>query len=286
MGNLTQKVLLTDKNNADIKTPITKKIGDYDLHPLSDPVFQRWMGDKKICASFLKSLFNEDFSDIEISTQAEVISIDPKLKKIRLDITARIGNVRIYNIEAQRKYYQNHKDRCLFYACKQIASQLEVGMSFEDIKKTVIIFINQKNPDSNSLVEYISLREQETNRIYNDKLQIIEINLNHLDEGLSEAKYVDVFKYFAAFCLMGHNDSVFKVYCEKYNLESQELQQALTDKFRQMAGDYTLKEALKEYHELNPNIDKAGRAEKHRAARLCSQGGVYDGCIGSGRFIR
>jgi hypothetical protein len=126
MGKLTSSVLLTEKNNAEIETSITKKVGGYDLHPLSDPVFQRWMGDQKICASFLQSLFNEDFSDIEVSTQEEVISMIPKFKKIRLDVTARQSNVRIYNIEAQRKYYQNHKDRCLFYACKQIASQLEV----------------------------------------------------------------------------------------------------------------------------------------------------------------
>ncbi|MDR1687490.1 MAG: Rpn family recombination-promoting nuclease/putative transposase, partial [Clostridiales bacterium] len=220
MGELINSVLLTEKNNAEIETSFTKKVGGYDLHPLSDPVFQRWMGDQKICASFLQSLFNEDFSDIVVSTQEEVISPDLELKKIRLDVTARQGNVRIYNIEAQRRHYNNHRDRCLFYACKQIVSQLIVGESFEEIKKTVVIFINQKNPDSSSLVEYISLREQESNRIYNDKLQIIEINLNHLDEGLAESKYVDTFKYFAAFCLMGHNAEVFKLYREKHNLES------------------------------------------------------------------
>jgi hypothetical protein len=74
------------------------------------------MGDQKICASFLQSLFNEDFSDIIVSTQEEVISLELELKKIRLDITVRQGNVRIYNIEAQRGHYSNHRDRCLFYA--------------------------------------------------------------------------------------------------------------------------------------------------------------------------
>ncbi|MDR1687379.1 MAG: Rpn family recombination-promoting nuclease/putative transposase [Clostridiales bacterium] len=256
MGNLTSSKFFTDTGNANPVPSITKKIGDYDLHPLSDPVFQRWMGDQKICALFLKSLFNEDFSDITVSTQTEVISPEPKLKKIRLDVTAKQGNVRIYNIEAQRKYYQNHKDRCLFYACKQIVSQLEVKMTFEQIKKTVVIFINQKNPDSSSLVEYVFLREQETNFIYNDKLEIININLNHLDDGLKDSKFADTFKYFAAFCLVGHNDSVFNAYQEKYNLKLQALQQEITEKFRQMAGDYTLQEALRDYHNLNNDIDK------------------------------
>ncbi|MDR1690092.1 MAG: hypothetical protein LBS21_16040, partial [Clostridiales bacterium] len=38
--------------------------------------------------------------------------------------------------------------------------------------------------------------------------------------------------------------------------ESQALQQILTDKFRQISGDYTLKDALEQYHILNPDIDK------------------------------
>jgi hypothetical protein len=36
MGELINSVLLTEKNNAEIETSITKKVGGYDLHPLSN----------------------------------------------------------------------------------------------------------------------------------------------------------------------------------------------------------------------------------------------------------
>ncbi|MDR1689032.1 MAG: Rpn family recombination-promoting nuclease/putative transposase [Clostridiales bacterium] len=182
-----------------------EKKEDDVLYPLSDKVFQRWMGDKKICAYFLQSLFGEDFSDIEIdikkedfsnvavNTQEEEFEKHLKLRKIRLDVIARHRNIVIYNIEAQLKHEKDHRDRCLFYACRLISTQLESGDEFGQVKKTVVIFINQSNPNSHSLAEYVSLLDQETKEIFNNKLQIININLNHLDVGINDYRFSDMF---------------------------------------------------------------------------------------------
>lgn len=211
----TSQIDTTNDNNK------TVSLSDDKYHPMYDIIFQRWMSNRKVCESFLIALLNKPITLTEkVKTQEVIVHEDLHGRGIRLDISAQDANYIIYNIEAQRTYIaKSHTNRCVYYACRQISMQLSEGEDFDKLKPVVVIFINlHSDKKSPFLLGAQLIKDYSFQSLYSNKLRILEVNLDHFTDSKDDIKISDDLKFFTVFCLLGHQPSALKKFCEKYNI--------------------------------------------------------------------
>lgn len=213
------------------------------ISPMYDFVFRIWMSDKLVCEEFLKAVLGRKVEILELEAQTDIIEALPGLRGIRLDIKAvgkdfeglkkkngeEIESIEIYDVESQRKHYPDNRERCVFYASRLLSTQLKSGDDFSKLKRTTIVFVNLESLKRDKFLQSASLRfDNRPEEVYYEKLQIVELNLDKLQEfqdelyqkdNLSRNSREDKLDFFASFCLIGDNEKAFRNFCEERKFE-------------------------------------------------------------------
>ena len=215
------------KDEIEYKSSISDSVLKGKYRPLRDQIFRRWMSDKVICQKFLEMICGKPVNIRNIESEKSLFSLSLDSKEVRLDIFAEDENFNIYNIESQNRYYDSHSDRCLYYFSRIFGSQLKKSDDFNLLKKTTVIFINKNNPQSDELLDEIELRYcKNPDKQYNDKLKIVELNLNNLIyvlDDIENSGYGKSLLLFSIFCLIGDTGQQFFDICDSRNLSSFDL---------------------------------------------------------------
>ena len=116
--------------------------------PLTDDyIFKRvfaYKGNESVLKDFLEALLKIEIRGIKI-TNPEIIPYEKGEKRGLLDIKAEINDGTILDVEMQMKNERNTEERATEYMGKMISEQLQVGDSYQKLKKSIVIFITNYN---------------------------------------------------------------------------------------------------------------------------------------------
>ena len=116
--------------------------------PLTDDyIFKRvfaYKGNESVLKDFLEALLKIEIKRIKI-TNPEIIPYEKGEKRGLLDIKAEINDGTMIDVELQMKNEKNTEERATEYMGKMISEQLQVGDSYQKLKKSIVIFITNYN---------------------------------------------------------------------------------------------------------------------------------------------
>ena len=116
--------------------------------PLTDDyIFKRvfaYKGNESVLKDFLEALLKIEIRGIKI-TNPEIIPYEKGEKRGLLDIKAEINDGTMIDVELQMKNEKNTEERATEYIGKMISEQLQVGDSYQKLKKSIVIFITNYN---------------------------------------------------------------------------------------------------------------------------------------------
>ena len=119
-----------------------------ELLPLTDDyIFKRvfaYKGNESVLKDFLEALLKIEIKGIKI-TNPEIIPYEKGEKRGLLDIKAEINDGTMLDVEMQMKNERNTEERATEYMGKMISEQLQVGDSYQKLKKSIVIFITNYN---------------------------------------------------------------------------------------------------------------------------------------------
>ena len=119
-----------------------------ELLPLTDDyIFKRvfaYKGNESVLKDFLEALLKIEIRGIKI-TNPEIIPYEKGEKRGLLDIKAEINDGTMIDVELQMKNEKNTEERATEYMGKMISEQLQVGDSYQKLKKSIVIFITNYN---------------------------------------------------------------------------------------------------------------------------------------------
>ena len=119
-----------------------------ELLPLTDDyIFKRvfaYKGNESVLKDFLEALLKIEIRGIKI-TNPEIIPYEKGEKRGLLDIKAEINDGTILDVEMQMKNEINTEERATEYMGKMISEQLQVGEDYQNLKKSIVIFITNYN---------------------------------------------------------------------------------------------------------------------------------------------
>ena len=116
--------------------------------PLTDDyIFKRvfaYKGNESVLKDFLEALLKIEIKGIKI-TNPEIIPYEKGEKRGLLDIKAEINDGTMLDVEMQMKNERNTEERATEYMGKMISEQLQVGEDYQNLKKSIVIFITNYN---------------------------------------------------------------------------------------------------------------------------------------------
>ena len=119
-----------------------------ELLPLTDDyIFKRvfaYKGNESVLKDFLEALLKIEIKGIKI-TNPEIIPYEKGEKRGLLDIKAEINDGTMLDVEMQMKNEINTEERATEYMGKMISEQLQVGEDYQNLKKSIVIFITNYN---------------------------------------------------------------------------------------------------------------------------------------------
>ena len=119
-----------------------------ELLPLTDDyIFKRvfaYKGNESVLKDFLEALLKIEIKGIKI-TNPEIIPYEKGEKRGLLDIKAEINDGTMLDVEMQMKNERNTEERATEYIGKMISEQLQVGEDYQNLKKSIVIFITNYN---------------------------------------------------------------------------------------------------------------------------------------------
>ena len=119
-----------------------------ELLPLTDDyIFKRvfaYKGNESVLKDFLEALLKIEIKGIKI-TNPEIIPYEKGEKRGLLDIKAEINDGTMIDVELQMKNEKNTEERATEYMGKMISEQLQVGEDYQNLKKSIVIFITNYN---------------------------------------------------------------------------------------------------------------------------------------------
>ena len=116
--------------------------------PLTDDyIFKRvfaYKGNESVLKDSLEALLKIEIKRIKI-TNPEIIPYEKGEKRGLLDIKTEINDGTMIDVELQMKNEKNTEERATEYMGKMISEQLQVGDSYQKLKKSIVIFITNYN---------------------------------------------------------------------------------------------------------------------------------------------
>ena len=153
------------------------------LKPTNDFIFKKLFG-KKGNEDILKDLLESILTDIKIE-KLEIrkdVTLEKEIitnKLGILDIVATLNDNTIVNIEIQVRDFNNTIERSIFYETGLIHSILEVGENYEEIPRTISIWITKYDLfEEGPFHEKAVLKRDYENIVLTDKLELHYIQLD------------------------------------------------------------------------------------------------------------
>ena len=120
-------------------TDITK-----DLRPIDDVMFQKLGEDRGFCLELLRKVLQDDKIElIENIVQCSIKNIAGS--SVILDLKCVFRDKRLCNVEVQKSDDEDHVRRANYNASMLETSYSTRGSKFEDLPKTIVIFITEKD---------------------------------------------------------------------------------------------------------------------------------------------
>ena len=161
---------------------------DFIMFPTVDVCFAGLMENpivrKGFCAAILR--ISPDIIDVTelLLTHLPRNYADDKLGI--LDVRIKLLDGIQINMEMQVKYFGFWDERALFYISKMYSEQLKTGESYENLKKCIHVSILDfiLFPEDNQCYRTIHFRDDKTNLLYSDKLELQILELKKLPKGI------------------------------------------------------------------------------------------------------
>ena len=160
-----------------------------ELLPLTDDyIFKRvfaYKGNESVLKDFLEALLKIEIKGIKI-TNPEIIPYEKGEKRGLLDIKAEINDGTMLDVEMQMKNERNTEERATEYMGKMISEQLQVGEDYQNLKKSIVIFITNYNFLKRN--SYHSIGRIKFDKTIEDEY----VNLGYDKEDEVASKYIEV----------------------------------------------------------------------------------------------
>ena len=160
-----------------------------ELLPLTDDyIFKRvfaYKGNESVLKDFLEALLKIEIKGIKI-TNPEIIPYEKGEKRGLLDIKAEINDGTMLDVEMQMKNERNTDERATEYMGKMISEQLQVGEDYQNLKKSIVIFITNYNFLKRN--SYHSVGRMKFDKTLKDEY----VNMGYEIEDEVASKYIEV----------------------------------------------------------------------------------------------
>ena len=160
-----------------------------ELLPLTDDyIFKRvfaYKGNESVLKDFLEALLKIEIKRIKI-TNPEIIPYEKGEKRGLLDIKAEINDGTMLDVEMQMKNERNTEERATEYMGKMISEQLQVGEDYQNLKKSIVIFITNYNFLKRN--SYHSIGRMKFDKTIEDEY----VNMGYDKEDEVASKYIEV----------------------------------------------------------------------------------------------
>ena len=160
-----------------------------ELLPLTDDyIFKRvfaYKGNESVLKDFLEALLKIEIKGIKI-TNPEIIPYEKGEKRGLLDIKAEINDGTMLDVEMQMKNERNTEERATEYMGKMISEQLQVGEDYQNLKKSIVIFITNYNFLKRN--SYHSVGRMKFDKTLEDEY----VNMGYDEEDELASKYIEV----------------------------------------------------------------------------------------------
>ena len=160
-----------------------------ELLPLTDDyIFKRvfaYKGNESVLKDFLEALLKIEIKGIKI-TNPEIIPYEKGEKRGLLDIKAEINDGTMLDVEMQMKNERNTDERATEYMGKMISEQLQVGEDYQNLKKSIVIFITNYNFLKRN--SYHSVGKMKFDKTIEDEY----VNMGYDEEDELASKYIEV----------------------------------------------------------------------------------------------
>ena len=116
-----------------------------DMTLMDDAYFTKYFDGSTECASLLLSVLlgRKDLKVTSATTQKWIEGGDKR--SVKLDIYARDGSGRIYDVEIQRARRGHSRKRARFYSAMLDADYLDKGGKFKELPESYVIFITERD---------------------------------------------------------------------------------------------------------------------------------------------
>ena len=162
---------------------------NFELLPLTDDyIFKRvfaYKGNESVLKDFLEALLKIEIKGIKI-TNPEIIPYEKGEKRGLLDIKAEINDGTMLDVEMQMKNEINTEERATEYMGKMISEQLQVGEDYQNLKKSIVIFITNYNFLKRN--SYHSVGRMKFDKTLKDEY----VNMGYDKEDEIASKYIEV----------------------------------------------------------------------------------------------
>ena len=162
---------------------------NFELLPLTDDyIFKRvfaYKGNESVLKDFLEALLKIEIKRIKI-TNPEIIPYEKGEKRGLLDIKAEINDGTMLDVEMQMKNERNTEERATEYMGKMISEQLQVGEDYQNLKKSIVIFITNYNFLKRN--SYHSIGRMKFDETLKDEY----VNMGYDKEDEVASKYIEV----------------------------------------------------------------------------------------------
>lgn len=160
-----------------------------ELLPLTyDYIFKivfAYKGNESVLKDFLEALLKIEIKGIKI-TNPEIIPYEKGEKRGLLDIKAEINDGTMLDVEMQMKNERNTEERATEYMGKMISEQLQVGEDYQNLKKSIVIFITNYNFLKRN--SYHSVGKMKFDKTIEDEY----VNMGYDEEDELASKYIEV----------------------------------------------------------------------------------------------
>ena len=160
------------------------------LKPTNDYVFKRIFGQKKnsdILKDLLQAILpNWNIKNVEPRQEVQLETDFITDKVCRLDILATLDDGTKVDVEMQMKNERNTEERATEYMGKMISEQLQVGEDYQNLKKSIVIFITNYNFLKRN--SYHSVGRMKFDKTLKDEY----VNMGYEIEDEVASKYIEV----------------------------------------------------------------------------------------------
>lgn len=238
----------------------TQRQDDFIMHPTNDVCFAGLMENpivrRGFCAAVMR-VHPDEIGETELlPTHLYRKNIDDKLGI--LDVRVRMKDDSQINMEMQIKYYEFWDERILFYLSKMFSEQLKHGDSYDKLQKCIHVSILDfiRFPEDEKCYRTIHFRDDATNKIYNNKMELQFLELKKLPQNVhSEGAIIDWMRFFS-----GKSREEFKHMAQtnEYLGEAYEALQRLSADDKKRLEYEAREKALKDYNTLMHSATERG----------------------------